>query len=272
MNNWQIRHGEVIAEFLRYLNGTSDGDYILKGGTALSQCYGLNRFSEDIDLDGKANSILEIIAKFCARNNYSFRIAKDTDTVKRAMIHYGNEQKPLKVETSYCRTHIPESDITQIKNIAVYKIEQLCIMKTSAYAARDKIRDLFDLSFIVNNYYDELSDTTKFVVQNAVGQKGVEQFDYLVSVEGDELVDPDRLADAFLAMYDKLDLLRNKEESQTGDALDDTQQLQQTPIQNFQPRQVSRPVTPDTVAADASEQAQAINAAVPTRKHNNRSL
>ena len=44
-------HKKVIIDFLNYLNSQTD-QFILKGGTALMLCYGLNRFSEDIDLDG----------------------------------------------------------------------------------------------------------------------------------------------------------------------------------------------------------------------------
>ena len=43
-------HKTVITNFLAFLNKSSD-QFVLKGGTSLMMCYGLNRFSEDIDLD-----------------------------------------------------------------------------------------------------------------------------------------------------------------------------------------------------------------------------
>ena len=44
-------------------------------------------------------------------------------------------------------------------------------------------------------------------MQNTVQYKGLEQFDYLVSDQRDDLIDVDRLADAFLMMYDRLGLM-----------------------------------------------------------------
>ena len=51
-------HFEIIKDFLLYLNRVSK-DYILKGGTSLMTCYGLDRFSEDIDLDGFNKNFLQ---------------------------------------------------------------------------------------------------------------------------------------------------------------------------------------------------------------------
>ena len=47
---WREKHLHVIIAFLQALN-VRTASYILKGGTALMLCYGLTRFSEDIDLD-----------------------------------------------------------------------------------------------------------------------------------------------------------------------------------------------------------------------------
>jgi predicted nucleotidyltransferase component of viral defense system len=46
------QHRAVIASCLKSFNSASS-DFIPKGGTALLACYGLDRFSEDIDLDAQ---------------------------------------------------------------------------------------------------------------------------------------------------------------------------------------------------------------------------
>lgn len=212
--NWQKKHGIVIKDFLNYLNNNTD-NYILKGGTSLMMCYNLDRFSEDIDLDSTdKHTIKKIVDDFCKINNYKYRVAKDTDTVKRYMIDYGNElkQKPLKIEISYRQRLIDEERHKKVNNIRVYNIDDLCLMKASAYNSRDKIRDLYDISFICNNYWDELSKQSKTVVRNALEYKGLEQFDYLIRTQKDELIDSDKLASDFLFLYDKLDLLADSEE------------------------------------------------------------
>lgn len=208
---WQEKHGRVILSFLKYLNGET-GDYILKGGTALSACYGLDRFSEDIDLDGRDHSVERFISDFCGKEGFSYRVAKDTDTVKRYMINYGNEGRPLKVEVSFRKKDVLEDEITKIRGFAVYRIESLCSMKTAAYAGRDKIRDLYDLAFICSRYWDSIPEAVRAVVRDAVGYKGIEHFDYIIKEQHDELINTDKLAGAFLEMHDRLGLLYDEDE------------------------------------------------------------
>ena len=211
-NNWRDEHYKVISEFLKYLNEKTD-EFILKGGTSLLTCYNLDRFSEDIDLDARSNkNIKKIIDDFCKQYKYTYRIAKDTDTVKRFMINYENLEKPLKIEISYRRKDIKDEEITKINGIVVYKINEICLMKASAYSGRDKIRDLYDVCFICNNYWDELSEDVKSFIRIAVEYKGIEQFEFIIKDQKDELIDNKKLEEDFLKMYDKLGILAPDEE------------------------------------------------------------
>jgi hypothetical protein len=83
------------------------------------------------------------------------------------------------------------------------------MLKTNAYAARDKIRDLYDISFICDKYFDSLSETVVDLLRVAVGMKGLENFDYIVREQSDELIDPGKMLDMFLKMHDSLGLLRD---------------------------------------------------------------
>lgn len=211
-NNWRDKHYQVIKKFLTYLNKKTD-EYILKGGTSLLTCYNLDRFSEDIDLDARSNkNIKKIIDEFCKINNYTYRIAKDTDTVKRFMINYETTEKPLKIEISYRRKDIKDDEITKINGIAVYKINEICLMKGAAYSGRDKIRDLYDVCFICNNYWSELSEDVKSFIRIAVEYKGIEQFEFIIKDQKDELIDNKKLEEDFLKMYDKLGILAPDDE------------------------------------------------------------
>lgn len=214
LKEWQKEHRAVISDFLKQLNAITS-DFILKGGTSLMMCYSLDRFSEDIDLDAqRGNKKIEgIVDEFCKSHNYSYNVNKDTDTVKRFMIHYTEQySKPLKVEISYRRKHIDKDEITNINGIEVYTINSLCYMKSSAYQARDKIRDLYDVCFLCNNYWESLSEGAINALRTSVEYKGIEQFDYIIRVQSDELIDKEKLADDFLKMYDKLGLLYTDEE------------------------------------------------------------
>jgi hypothetical protein len=95
----------------------------------------------------------------------------------------------------------------------VYGIEPLCVMKINAYTGRDRIRDLYDLAFICNHFFDELSPQTVALLRSAIEYKGLEQFDYLISTQSDVLIDSNKLAEDFLKMYDRLGLLVDESET-----------------------------------------------------------
>lgn len=210
------QHYEVMYDLLKYINNQTP-DFILKGGTSLLMCYGLQRFSEDIDFNSTNKGIGKYIDTFCKERNCSYVIAKDTPTVKRYKIHYNNDERYLKVEISYRNRNIDESKVCVIDGIRVYKINEIAIQKTNAYVHRDKLRDLYDVCFICNNYWDELSDDTKAMMSNAIEYKGIEQFDYITKDQSDELIDNETLLDDFLNTCDRLGLVndndtQNKEE------------------------------------------------------------
>ncbi len=213
LNEWEDKHYKVITSFLKFLNEKSD-DFILKGDTALLTCYNLDRFSEDIDLDARNNRNLEkLVEDFCNKYQYKYNVKKDTNTTKRFFIEYSDNSK-LKIEVSYRRNKIEENELTKINGILVYNINELGVMKTSAYMGRNKIRDLYDLCFIVNNYWDKLSEDVKSVIRVAVEYKGIEQFEFLSKDNLDELVNMQKLEDDFLKTFDKLGLLLEESENQ----------------------------------------------------------
>lgn len=206
MKCWQTEHKKTIDAFLKYLNEASEA-FVLKGGTALLTCYGLDRLSEDIYLDGKDTGIESIVSSFCEDNGFTYRKDKETITVKRYFLNYGNDRKPLKIEVSFRKKQINNDETRKINGILVYDIDSLCRMKTNAYSSRDKIRDLYDITFICNNYYDSLSSQTISQMQEALSYKGIEQFDYILKEQKDEFIDKNKLASDFLLMFDKLGIL-----------------------------------------------------------------
>ncbi len=207
------KHKTVIDDFLQYMNEKTH-DYILKGGTSLMECYGLDRMSEDIDLDSvNKEKILEIVDSFCKSRGYTYNVNKDTDTVKRYMIHYdqneGEIAKPLKVEISYRKRAISPEDY-QIRNgITVYNIDQIAIMKENAFSQRDKIRDLYDIVFICKKYKDQLDRNILNMIRDGFENKGLEYFDYITQTQKDELIDVDKLASDLLDVFDDFGLITN---------------------------------------------------------------
>ncbi|MBQ8697445.1 MAG: nucleotidyl transferase AbiEii/AbiGii toxin family protein, partial [Schwartzia sp.] len=155
----------------------------------------------------------EFVEDFCKERGYAFRIAKDTQTVNRFMIAYDQENnKPLKVEISYRNKNISPDLYQEVDGIQVYTIDRLAQLKAGAYQGREKIRDLYDICFICNKHYYELGEATINQIKDAVLYKGFDYFDYIVETQPDPLINKDKLADSYLRMFDKLDLLYTHEE------------------------------------------------------------
>ena len=204
---WKENHLQVINEFLESINKDTD-QFILKGGTALLTCYQLDRFSEDIDFDSRSKqNIISLIDQFSKQNGYSYRVGKDTNTVKRTFIDYGNAEHKLKVETSYRQKKIiDEEDYTRINGISVYTIDRLFQQKCDAYLGRDRIRDIYDLCYIYENYSNELSKNSIKRLQQAFTYKGINEINALILEQSDELVDADELFYKFLYISEKIGL------------------------------------------------------------------
>ncbi len=170
--------------------------------------YGLDRFSEGVDLDQPegATDFVDLIAHVCQVHGYTYRLDEDTTTVKRCSIYYGGSH-PLKVEVSMRSTSVSEYDYSEFEFGHVYNIDVIAEQKASAYSARDRIRDAYDLCFITLNYGRQLGPSTRRVVANAFLSKGFEQADYLVLNQPDELVDNNKLMDMFVDSWDQLGLL-----------------------------------------------------------------
>lgn len=202
---WRNQHRLVQQQFLK---GTlPEADLVLKGGTALMTCYGLNRFSEDLDFDARHQGLNAIkhFSKIAARYGYECNVRKNTPSVQRLLIHYGGH-KPLKVETSFRRNSIPEQELVIVDDVLTYSIDQLATLKAAAYLARDTLRDLFDVTYIVNTFYNDLPAPTQAVLRSALDAKGLEQFDIITAQQHDELIEPDTLASNLLKAFDVLDL------------------------------------------------------------------
>jgi predicted nucleotidyltransferase component of viral defense system len=144
---------------------TAAEDAILKGGTGLLLCYGLDRFSEDMDFDGYGRfdfeRVQKLIAKAFEKQNTNVTqaiVKKDTPTTKRVMFHYeviGSPRYayPLKIEFSFRQSQeIADKDFTVIDGIKTYTIERLAEKKLNAFFDRTAPRDIYDVSFLLENY------------------------------------------------------------------------------------------------------------------------
>jgi predicted nucleotidyltransferase component of viral defense system len=164
--------------------------FVLKGGTSLMLYYGLNRYSEDIDLDAIDEMDITKYLKNPGYETWNIRIAKDTPTVFRVMLDYGAKSDlgnyPLKIEVSSRNRNFLNKnlfEINKINGVKVYNIKEIINMKVSTFAQRDKIRDLYDLGFLLKKYPQYFNeDKLKLIMEN-MQYKGLENLSLLLKDE-----------------------------------------------------------------------------------------
>ena len=138
---------------------------VLKGGTALKLCYGLDRFSEDLDFDcakslNLESSIKEVFTQLGKSKPHlrdpEISVTKDTETVKRYRIIYAGEMN-LKLETSF-RSAPDDNDLTELNGILTYKIRKLIQQKLRALNSRTAARDLHDVVYLYENFLNDFGE------------------------------------------------------------------------------------------------------------------
>ena len=156
----RAEHLEVMTEICHSFN-RKRLPMVLKGGTALKLCYGLDRYSEDLDFDcakslNLDSSIQAVFAQLGKTKqhlrNPDVSVTKDTQTVKRYRIIYADDIN-LKLETSLRGTP-NDDDLIQLNGILTYKIEKLIQQKLRALNGRTAARDLHDVIYLYENFFD----------------------------------------------------------------------------------------------------------------------
>ena len=87
-------------------------------------------------------------------------------------------------------------------------ILEIITFKILSIGQRDKIRDLYDITFICKNYWDAIPNMMKMQLATVLSYKGLDYFDYLISTQSDELIDNNKLSSDFLDLWDALGLLQ----------------------------------------------------------------
>ena len=163
--------------------------FILKGEMALSLYYGLNRYVEDLEFDCKSENMNFINTLKRHKNFTKWRITikKDTDCVFRAMIDYGAESHLgaylLTIEISSYNKFFLQNHLSKYSNkqgVNVYDIDELIKMKVVAFSGRDKIRDFYDLGFLLQMYPQHFSKESLFAVYEKISYAGVDELNLLL--------------------------------------------------------------------------------------------
>lgn len=170
---------------------------VLKGGTALLLCYGLDRFSEDLDFDApKRFNIAPRVERILSRHTSTFEVktVKDTATVQRIKSHYAglSGDRLLKIETSF-RMPPTIEQVQVIDGIRTYTIAALIDQKISALTNRTAARDLYDVAFLTRTYANDFSEMAKGQLATIMQDVNAVEERFEGAFEEDEILDIDAL-------------------------------------------------------------------------------
>ncbi|MFH1425444.1 MAG: nucleotidyl transferase AbiEii/AbiGii toxin family protein [archaeon] len=179
---------EKLKEYAKYKNynlGQAEKDYfqelilfilyqefgkelVFKGGTALTKCYGFDRFSEDLDFTAsKEGNFEEIVSRGLKRYYLDFNVESDkgVDSLKvvyriRGPLYINQPNSACKIilDISVREKVLLEVDVRkiglQIEEIPVFDVIVMCereifAEKVRAIITRNKARDLYDLFYLI---------------------------------------------------------------------------------------------------------------------------
>lgn len=192
----EASHVEIMRAIAEDL---MDLPMVLKGGTALLLCYGLDRFSEDLDFDAPkkfnlAGRVERVLSRFTQESR--IKVVKDTATVQRLKVHYrkGEVDRLLKIETSFRQT--PSNDSVEIRSgIKTYKVSSLINQKLAALVGRTKARDLYDVAFLARTYRSEFSDQAVKQLTDMLADESVLEGRFQLAFDDDSSLRVEQLPD-----------------------------------------------------------------------------
>lgn len=166
LSDSQLLHEEIIRSLCKMIH-EQGMPLVLKGGTALRMCYGLDRFSEDIDLDCGVKLHIEGFLAQCAEHfgrrvpemrNVTIDTEKDTAMVRRYILRYAdNQERRLKIEVSR-RSKPDEKVLAVVDGILTYTVTELIRQKVTALQERTVARDLYEVIFLAKHYCTKFSN------------------------------------------------------------------------------------------------------------------
>lgn len=134
---------------------------IIHGGTAVWRCYGSNRFSEDVDVYLPSTTKGSDVEKFLdnlKRKDFLIEKFKKTENAIFAKFSYLNVivrfESVFKNIKNFETKQFEMSDGTSII-VNTLRPEEMIGEKVSAYFKRKKVRDLYDIFFLLKFVEDE---------------------------------------------------------------------------------------------------------------------
>jgi predicted nucleotidyltransferase component of viral defense system len=211
-SGYEIQRTILMLNITKDISRNTKAGLVLKGGTALLLCYNLPRYSTDLDYDGFSYNLdlSKNIEDGVKKSNLKVKeiiTKKDTDTVKRYMLHCEEAPfDPLKIEISFRNMDylINNKDcFSAINGINVYSINHLADFKANAFLERTTARDIYDLAFLLKKYPDAISNDLVKSCYDKFKAVGMDYYEGLM--KSDEIIKKYDCESILLTLNEQLD-------------------------------------------------------------------
>ena len=125
---------------------------VLHGGTAVWRCYQGSRFSEDVDVYLKRDTErMERLFILLEQRGFTVGKRKTTDNALYSLLRLGRTEVRLEALFKAARGVLREYETIEGNLITVYTLsaEDIIREKAAAYLSRRKVRDLYDIFFLL---------------------------------------------------------------------------------------------------------------------------
>ena len=153
-------------------------ELVFKGGTALSKCYGLNRFSEDLDFDTRERvdyipllkkRLEEFGINFTLKDHQKHPLGESIRVKIQGPLYKGHEHSLCSITLDLSdrevallppliRTIGHHMDILPAFDVYVMDEKEIMTEKTHAILARHSARDLYDLRYLIEKKVEMSKD------------------------------------------------------------------------------------------------------------------
>ncbi len=146
------------------------GQAVLHGGTAIWRCYSGNRFSEDVDVYlHKSREKLEVLFSHLEKRGMVIEKKKITERSVYSRMKFNRMEVRFEATFRKIEGQLRDYELADGNLIVVYTLspEELIKEKVSAYTSRLKIRDLYDIFFLLREVKERKkieSDLRKLVM------------------------------------------------------------------------------------------------------------
>lgn len=173
-------------------------DAVLHGGTAIWRCYQGNRFSEDLDVYIKRD-LEKINLLFNNLSKIGFVIKKKKISGNSLYSELKNNRTSVRLEALFKKIEgvLKEYETSEGNLMTVYTLtpEQLINEKIDAYLKRLKIRDLYDIFFLLRHVKDKNKINSKIKKLLDEFRKPTDESELRVLILGGIIPDADKMVD-----------------------------------------------------------------------------